>query len=60
VLAFTPEQLATFMRIELSEICHRINSGELHLTGVGRTFALVCGNSLHNGKQVDPTEKRQS
>lgn len=45
VSAFTPEQLAIFMRLDLNEICRRIESGELHLTETGRTVALVCGNS---------------
>lgn len=45
VSAFTPEQLAVFMRLDLNEICRRIESGELHLTESGRTVALVCGNS---------------
>lgn len=45
VSAFSPEQLAMFMRLDLNEICRRIESGELHLTETGRTVALVCGNS---------------
>lgn len=45
VSAFTPEQIATFMRLDISEICRRIDAGELHLTETGRTVALVCGNS---------------
>lgn len=45
VSAFTPEQLAIFMRLDINEICHRIDSGELHLTETGRSVALVCGNS---------------
>lgn len=45
VSAFTPEQLATFMRLDVTEICRRIESGELHLTETGRGVALVCGNS---------------
>lgn len=60
VSAFTPEQLATFMRLDLSEICSRIDSGELHLTEPGRAFALVCGNSERKEFQVNQEEKRQS
>ena len=45
VSAFTPEQLATFMQLDLNEICRRIEAGELHLTETGRGVALVCGNS---------------
>ncbi|HQU81908.1 MAG TPA: hypothetical protein PKY59_02210 [Pyrinomonadaceae bacterium] len=33
------------MRLDLNEIYRRIQSGELHLTEIGRTVALVCGNS---------------
>jgi hypothetical protein len=45
VSAFTPEQIAVFLRLDLNEICRRIESGELHLTETGRAVALICGNS---------------
>lgn len=46
VSAFTLEQTAVFLRLDLTEICRRIEAGELHLTETGRTAAaLVCGNS---------------
>lgn len=45
VSAFTPEQTAVFLRLDLTEICRRIETGELHLTETGRSVALVCGNS---------------
>ena len=46
VSAFTPEQTAMFLRLNLTEICRRIEAGQLHLTETKRTAgALVCGNS---------------
>ena len=46
VSAFTPEQTAMFLRLDLTEICRRIEAGKLHLTETKRTAgALVCGNS---------------
>lgn len=45
VSAFAPEQLAAFLRLELAEVCRRLETGELHLTETGRTVALICGNS---------------
>jgi hypothetical protein len=60
VSAFTPEQLATLMRLELNEICRRVDSGELHLTETGRSFALVCGNSERKEIRFNPKEKGQS
>ena len=45
VSAFTPEQTAMFLRLDMTEICRRIEAGELHLTETGRAVALVCGNS---------------
>ena len=45
VSAFTPEQTAMFLRLDLTEICRRIEAGKLHLTETGRAVALVCGNS---------------
>lgn len=45
VSAFTPEQTAMFLRLDLTEICRRIESGKLHLTQNRRAIALVCGNS---------------
>lgn len=50
VSAFAPEQIAAFLRLDLTEVCRRIETGELHLTETGRTVALVCGNS--ENKQV--------
>lgn len=50
VSAFTPEQTAIFLRLDLTEICRRIEAGELHLTETGRSVALVCGNS--ESKQI--------
>ncbi len=45
VSAFTPEKMAIFLRLDLTEICRRIETGELHLTETGRNIALICGNS---------------
>ncbi len=45
VSAFAPEQIAAFLRLNLTEICRRIEAGKLHLTETGRGVALVCGNS---------------
>lgn len=45
VSAFAPEQMAAFLRLDLTEICRRVETDELHLTGNGRTVALICGGS---------------
>lgn len=45
VSAFTPEQIALFLRLDIKEICCRIEAGEFHLIETGRTVALICGNS---------------
>lgn len=52
VSAFTPEQTAVFLRLDLREICRRVQTGEFHLTRTERSAALICGNSLE-GKKIN-------
>lgn len=46
VTAFAPEQIAAFLRFDLTEVFRRVDAGELHLTETNRGAALVCANSL--------------
>lgn len=50
VAAFAPEQVAKVSRLDLTEICRRIEEGKLHLTDRRRGVALICGNSLEDRK----------
>lgn len=48
VAAFTPEQIAAFLQLDLTEIRRRAEVGEIHLTQNGRNAALICGASLED------------
>ena len=54
VAAFAPAQIAEFLRLDLTEVCRRVEADELHLTGNGRGVALICGGSPENSaaKQI--------
>lgn len=52
VSAFSPEQFASFLQLEIAEICRRLETGELHLTETGRAVALICGNSEKKEIQI--------
>jgi hypothetical protein len=47
VSAFTPEQIAALLRLDLTEVYCRVETDELHLTGSGRTVALICVGSSY-------------
>jgi hypothetical protein len=47
VAAFMPEQIAEFLRLDLTEIRRRIETGELHLTDAEQGDALICGGLLN-------------
>jgi len=46
-LAFTPEQVAGFLRVSVDDICQQIEDGQFHLTG-REGLAFICTNSLEN------------
>ena len=48
VSAFAPEKIAAFLRLDLAEVCRRIEAGELHLIETGRGVAFVCGDLSDN------------
>lgn len=50
VSAFSIEQIAGFLKIDLSEVCQLIETNQFHLAAQHR-FALVCGNSLNSGNK---------
>lgn len=52
VSAFAPEQFAAFLKLEMAEICRRLETGELHLTETDRAVALICGNSENKEIQI--------
>ena len=55
VVAFTPNQVALFLGLNLAEVCRRIETTELHLTQTNRGLALICGNSLRESKNTTQT-----
>ena len=48
VTALAPEQIANFLRLDLMEVCQRIETKQIHLTNNGEGVAMVCGNSFKN------------
>ena len=46
VAAFSPEQFALSFRLSLTEVCRRVEVGEIHLTSSKRGAALICGDSF--------------
>ena len=52
VAAFTPEQVAVFLQLDLTEVCRRIETAKLHLIQTNRSLALVCGNSLRDSENT--------
>lgn len=46
VAAFAPEQIAAALRLDLTEICRRVQTEQIHLVSSERGTALICGNSL--------------
>lgn len=46
VTAFTPEQIAGFLQLDLTEVCRRIETQQIHLINNGDGVAMVCANSL--------------
>lgn len=50
VTAFPIAQIAAFLRLDLNEVCSRIENQKLHLTETGRGVALICATSLE-GKE---------
>ncbi len=45
VTAFSIEKIAAIFEMNLSEVCHQIESSRFHLV-TGEGVATVCGNSL--------------
>ncbi len=52
VTAFTPEQVAGFLQLSITEIYQRVATKQIHLTKEGRGVALICGNSLDSNKKL--------
>ena len=52
VSAFTPEQIANVLHVDLTEVCRRVEGKQIHLTRTERSAALICGNSLE-GKEIN-------
>lgn len=50
VAAFAPEKIAAFLRLDLAEVCRRIETKQIHLTKNGRGTALVCGSSIKDSE----------
>ncbi len=48
VAALPIEKFTELLRLDLMEVCRRVQTGELHLTETGRSVALICGGSLNN------------
>ncbi len=48
VTAFSIAQMAAFLRLDLTEVCSRIETQKLHLTATGRGVALICAASFEN------------
>ena len=46
VSAFAPKQVAAFLRLDLTEVCRRIEAKQIHLTNDDEGVAMVCANSL--------------
>jgi hypothetical protein len=46
VAAFTPKQIAASLGLDLTEVCRRIETRQIHLTNNGKGVAMVCANSL--------------
>jgi hypothetical protein len=51
VSVFTPEQIAAFLKITISEVCLGIASERFHLANSLEEIKLVCGNSLKGGNK---------
>ncbi len=54
----TPEQLASFLRVSLSEVCRRIDAAEIHLADGDNRFGRVCARSLEGNE--DPPEAERA
>lgn len=46
VTVFAPEQIARFLQLDLTEVCRRIETQQIHLTNDSEGVAMVCRNSL--------------
>lgn len=47
-MMLTPEQLASFLRVSVPEICRQIEASEIHLASSDRGVGLICGKSLED------------
>lgn len=52
VTAFTPEQVAGFFQLSITEIYQRVATKQFHLTNEGRGLAMICGNSLESNEKL--------
>jgi hypothetical protein len=52
VTAFTPEQVAGFFQLSITEIYQRVATKQFHLTNEGRCLAMICGNSLESNEKL--------
>ena len=50
----TPEQLASFLRVTVPEICRQIETAEIHLANRERGVGLICAKSLEDKKCIRP------
>jgi len=46
VASLAPEQIAAILRLDLTEVCRRVEARQLHLTSAQDGLARVCVNSL--------------
>ena len=60
VEAFRPEQIAVLLEISVSDVCRRVEAGEIHLTQNGRSAAFICGNSANRVSQALQTKTIRS
>jgi hypothetical protein len=45
-VTLTLDELASFLKVGLPEICRQIDASEIHLADSDRTLGLICGRSL--------------
>jgi hypothetical protein len=56
-VTLTPDQLASFLKVSVPEICRQIDASEIHLADSDRTLGLICGRSLETEEMPEAPDE---
>ncbi len=55
---FAPEQIAELLQLDLTEICRRVETKQIHLANSERGLALICGSLFQNSSLLKELQSK--